>query len=170
VEFMKSVYLIGFMGAGKTTVGKELGLYLNCPVYDTDEEVVYSSNRTISDIFATEGEEFFRSIESSCLKSLPVEDAIITTGGGIILRNENRNWMKENGIIIFLDAAPNVILQRLSKDESRPLLKGDKEKQVKDRLKARLPLYLDTANIVIDTNNKSIKDIVNEIVGELKFV
>jgi shikimate kinase len=167
---MKSIYLIGFMGAGKTTVGKELAVCLNRPVFDTDEKVVNSCNRIIPDIFATEGEEFFRSMESSCLKSLPVKDSIITTGGGIILRDENRNWMKEHGIIIFLDAAPNVILQRLSKDETRPLLKGDKERQVKERLEARLPLYLDTANIVIDTNNKSIKDIVNEIVRELKFV
>ncbi|MHC0035935.1 shikimate kinase [Pseudoneobacillus sp. C159] len=167
---MKSIYLIGFMGAGKTTVGKELADCLRRPVFDTDEEIVRSTNRTISDIFATEGEAFFRSLEITCLRNLPVENSIITTGGGIILSKENRSWMKEKGIIVFLNATPEEILQRLSQDDTRPLLKEDKVKQVTERLKARLPLYMTTADMVIDTNHKSIKTITKEIVEELIMV
>jgi shikimate kinase len=167
-DFMKSIYLIGFMGSGKTTIGKALSLSLNVPVIDSDEEISRQAGKTISEIFDAEGEAAFRLLEAECLRNLPVEDSIITTGGGIILREENRIWMRENGVVIFLDASPNEILKRLEGDKTRPLLIGDKEAKVVKILSERLLLYVDTANLIIETTGKSVEAIVKELVQRLK--
>lgn len=168
-DLMKSIYLIGFMGSGKTTIGKALSFSLNVPVIDSDEEISRLEGKTITDIFNDEGEAAFRLLEAECLRNLPVENSIITTGGGIILREENRKWMRDNGVVVFLDASPYEILKRLEGDMTRPLLIGDKETKVGKVLGERLTLYVDTANIIIDTTGKSVEVIVEELVQRLKF-
>jgi shikimate kinase len=169
-DFMKSIYLIGFMGSGKTTIGKALSLSLNIPVMDSDEEVSRLTGKTIMEIFDKEGEVGFRLLETKCLRSLPVENSIITTGGGIVLREENRKWMQENGMVVLLDASPEEILKRLEGDKTRPLLLEDKETKVTKILDERLPLYVDTANLIIETTGKSVEVIVEELVQRLKLV
>jgi shikimate kinase len=169
-DFMKSIYLIGFMGSGKTTIGKALSLALNLPVMDSDEEVSRQTGKTIMEIFDGEGEVGFRLLEAECLRNLPVENSIITTGGGVVLREENRKWMRENGIVVLLDASPEEILKRLEGDKTRPLLIGDKETKVTKILDERLPLYVDTANLIIETTGKSVEVIVEELVHRLKIV
>ncbi len=165
---MDSIYLIGFMGAGKTTIGKELGRYLQLPVFDTDEEIVKSEKRSINLIFEQDGEMFFREQETNTLRQLLHERAVITTGGGIITRKENCQLLKENGLVFFLFATPEEIMKRLEQDKSRPLLKGDKKQKITELYEERMSLYKDTADFVIDTTGKKVDEIVKEIVLCLK--
>ncbi len=160
---MKAIYLTGFMGAGKTTIGKALGEKLKLPVYDSDERIAEIEKRTITEIFKMEGENYFREVESNVLRSLPTENAIITTGGGIILKKANRAFMKKNGIVFFLYCTPEVIYERLKDDDSRPLLAGDKMREIKSRLQSRLPLYRE-ADYTIDTTDLTIEETVGKII------
>lgn len=166
---MKSIYLTGFMGAGKTTIGKALGEYLEMPVFDTDEEIEKNEKLTISEIFEQQGEGHFRASEAKILGVLPVEDAVITTGGGLVCREENTRFIKEHGIVIFLYAREEEIVKRLELDESRPLLKGDKLEKIAALYKERLPIYKQAADYTIDTTGKEISEVVKEIVSCLKL-
>jgi shikimate kinase len=169
-DVMKSIYLIGFMGSGKTTIGKALSASLGLAVIDTDEEISRLSGRSITELFNEKGEASFRLIEADCLRNLPVENLIITTGGGIILNEENRRWMKANGRVVLLHATPDEIMKRLEGDQTRPLLSGDKETKVSQMLGERMPLYLEAADIIIVTADKSVELIVSELVERLKIL
>lgn len=153
------------MGAGKTTVGKDLAIALGVSVIDMDEEIVSQEQKSINDIFAENGEAYFRDLESKFIKTLPLENAIITTGGGIVINEANRQWMKEHGFVVFLDANPAEILERLQNDQSRPLLKKDKETALFELYQQRLPLYDDCCHMKIDTTGKDITTIVKEIIA-----
>jgi shikimate kinase len=165
---MKSIYLIGFMGAGKTSVAKKLAGRLSVENYDTDREIEQVTGKSIKDIFTAEGEAKFREVEAGILKKMPVEEAVIATGGGVILAEGNRFHMKQNGTVIFLSASMDEILNRLSGDDSRPLLKDKKQQTAEELYSKRLPLYREAAHFEIDTNSKSISEIVDEIVERLK--
>jgi shikimate kinase len=167
-DVMKNIYLIGFMGSGKTTIGRALSECLNISVIDTDEEIIRTTGRSISEIFETEGESYFRILETSTLKKLPNENSIITTGGGIVLSEENRKCLRGNGTVVFLNATPVEVLKRLEGDQSRPLLSGDKKTKVSQILAERMPLYVETANIIIETTGKSVDSIVEELIERLK--
>ncbi|RBW70582.1 shikimate kinase [Bacillus taeanensis] len=160
---MKAIYLTGFMGAGKTTIGKALSQALSIKGIDTDQYIEKKYGETIASIFAEQGEEAFRKYETEVLYDLPVENILITTGGGIILKEENRRFMKENGTVIYLHCDPEEILRRVADDESRPLLIGDKEKQIKERLEARIAYYLE-ADHVIDTTALTVDQVVKKII------
>ncbi|MBP2240861.1 shikimate kinase [Cytobacillus eiseniae] len=160
---MKSIYLTGFMGAGKTTVGKALGEYLEIPIFDLDAEIEKKECCTIQSIFERYGESYFREIESAVLQEMPTENTIITTGGGIICRNENRQFLKVKGFVIFLYASEEEIYRRLIEDKTRPLLSGDKRANIANLYNERLPIYRESADMIIDTTGKSIRMIVQEI-------
>jgi shikimate kinase len=164
---MKTIFLTGFMGAGKTSVGKELAALLNLPVIDTDQLIEQKAGKSINEIFAVEGEAAFRKYERELLRTLPREGVIVTTGGGIVIQKENRDWMKKNGVVIYLHCEPEEILQRLANDTSRPLLKNNKQEQIKQLLAERLAYYKE-ADFIVDTTNKNIKEIAQEIVIMLK--
>ena len=164
---MKAIYLTGFMGAGKTTIGKELAAKLALPVYDTDQEIEKREGKTIASIFAVEGESRFRELESQMLKELPKEDCIITTGGGIILKEENRNWLKENGLSVYLHCDPDEIAKRLENDETRPLLSGERKKELHELFYSRLPLYRE-AEWTLETTGKTVSYIIDEIIRRIK--
>ena len=165
---MRAIYLIGFMGTGKTLIGKALGNRLKVPVIDCDEAIVTYAGKSIPRIFELAGEQGFRDMEHQTLKLLPVLDHIIATGGGIVLRDENRVHMKENGIVVWLEASTEEILKRLESDQSRPLLAvGNKAERIQILYDARKELYECTADIRIDTTGKSPDEIVNEILTRL---
>lgn len=155
------------MGAGKTTIGKKLAKELDVPVYDTDKEVEKMTGKSISDIFDQEGEAYFRNLETKVLKKLPTEECVITTGGGIILKEENCVWLSEHGNWIYLHCDPDEIAKRLVNDTTRPLLKGDKKKELHALFNARLPLY-EKAKIKINTTGKSIFSTIDEIKKSIK--
>lgn len=169
-EVMKSIYFIGFMGSGKTTIGRALSEKLEIPVYDTDEEIIRLTGKSVSELFDDLGEDGFRLLEVETLKSLPALDSIVTTGGGIILRRENREWMRDNGRVIYLQATPAEILKRIEGDQTRPLLKGNKRIKVSQILEERMAFYEETAEITIDTTEKSVKAIIQELEQRLKIV
>ena len=164
---MKDVlFLIGIMGSGKTTIGRELGYRLSMNVVDTDEMIEKICQKPIKDIFQTEGEAAFRDHEEKILKSLSWPNTIVTTGGGIIIREENRKFMRENGLVIYLHTDPEVILERTAMDTSRPLLAHDRENQVTTLLNERIDNYLD-ADYIVNTSFKSIDTVTDEIIGFL---
>lgn len=164
---MRAIYLTGFMGAGKTTIGKRLGEVLQLPVIDTDAYIEQQVGKTITKIFAEEGEETFRAYEREALKKLPKEHVIITTGGGIVIQEENRQFMREHGIVIYLHCELHELFRRLAGDETRPLLMENKQKQMKKLFEQRLAWYRE-AHMTIDTTNRTIDDIVENIVSLLK--
>lgn len=164
---MKAIYLIGFMGAGKTAVSRKLAEALSVTHYDTDYEIVEAAGKSINDIFASEGEAKFRELESAVLKFMPKHDAVIATGGGIVLAEENRLHMKSSGTVIFLYAEIGEILQRLEGDNSRPLLQKNKLEAAQSLYSSRLPVYRETAHFEIDTTLKPVSEIVKGIIESM---
>ena len=166
---VRAVYLIGFMGAGKTTIGKKLANLLNVPVIDTDVEIEKREGKKISQIFAKKGEAVFRELETRVLKELPTTNAVITTGGGVVLRKQNQEWMKEHGTIVFLYASPEEIVNRLKSDQTRPLLQQDKQNTIHQLYKQRLPIYESLGDFLVDTTQKDVSMIAKEISDRFSF-
>tara|TARA_B100000242_G_scaffold153365_2_gene109511 strand:- start:2802 stop:3302 length:501 start_codon:yes stop_codon:yes gene_type:complete len=162
---LKSIFLVGFMGAGKTTVGMELAKKLNYKLIDTDHSIENDQSREIKDIFSEEGELFFRNLETLKLKELiNVENAIISTGGGIILKDENRSILN-NLFTIYLKADFENIFNRIKQDTSRPLLlTDDPYNTAKDIFKSRQSVY-ESFKIHVRTDNKTPHQVVEEIIN-----
>lgn len=163
----KNIILIGFMGSGKTVIAKELSLRLKYHYLDIDHVIEKKFKCTIPDIFKIKGEAFFREAETQELSELKNKSKnIISTGGGIILKHENRQLLKSIGFIVWLKASPEVIYQRLKHNKTRPLLKtADKLTEIQNLLSARMPFYQSLADLEIDTTDKTISEIVNLIAG-----
>lgn len=161
------IILIGFMGVGKTVVGKSLAKNLNIKFIDMDNEIEKRENKIISDIFKESGEEYFRELENELLKELLKEDnIIISTGGGIITKQENIDILKQERKVVFLDANVKTIQKNVSKEiDKRPLLKQSENiaETIDNLLKKRINKYNDTYNIKIDINDKNINEVVSEI-------
>ena len=155
------------MGTGKTVVSKLLAEQLGWSLIDTDELIVKQAGKAISQIFAEDGEVVFRQLESDVLADLQnISNQVISTGGGIILKEENRQLLKKLGRVILLEANPQTIIARLSDDTSRPLLQGspsEKLERIEKLLETRKPFYTKCADLVIDTTELSLEEIVGEI-------
>jgi shikimate kinase len=164
---MRALYITGFMGAGKTTIGKALSNVLHIPVIDTDQRIEEKTKKRIRAIFSEEGEDVFRTYESEVLQSLPTKDYIITTGGGIVEKAENRQWMKEHGTVIYLYCDPYVIAERIAGDTTRPLFQKENIPSFIEKFEKR-QAYYEEAVLKIDTTNKSIETIVQEIQTQIK--
>lgn len=145
---MKNLVLIGLSGCGKSTMGKRLARTLRIPLLDTDAMIEKSSGRTIPDIFARDGEEGFRAMESACAQEAAAYDgAVISTGGGMILREKNMDALSKNGIIVFIDRHPSHILRSTTLGD-RPLVQNDRDRLF--RLYAeRIALYRHHADVII---------------------
>src|SRR3990167_5748466 len=161
---MRNIYLVGFMGTGKTAVGRELAKRKKWQFMDLDELIELKEKRTIADIFAKEGEPYFRRLEKRVLKEVAKEKKfVVACGGGIVIDKENIRTMKETGIIICLSASPEVILKRTQGTSHRPLLNvSDQKKQIELLLKLRAPYYAQ-ADKAIDTSKITVKEIVYKI-------
>ena len=145
------------MGAGKTTIGRHLATELSLPFIDTDHEIEERCGANIPWIFDVEGEEGFRLREHKVLDDIcQSSPAVIATGGGIIMRDDNRALLKEHGVAVYLHATVKQQLTRTGKDRSRPLLnKGDPKTVLTDLMAIREPLYREVAKSVFPTDNKS---------------
>ncbi len=162
---MGNLYLIGFMGTGKSTVASELSILLGRRVAEMDALIVEQEGRSIARIFASEGEAAFREKESALLRKLGENgDLIVSCGGGVPLREENRAILKETGTVFLLDASAEELAKRLSADTERPLLAEHRDEQyIAGMLAGRMPAYLAAADHVIDTAGRPPKDIAEEI-------
>ena len=163
---MKNIILIGFMGCGKSTVGIKLSYRLRRALEDTDKLIEKEEGRTISEIFATDGEPYFRSLETECLKKLiqTTDGKIISVGGGLPIREENHALLKELGTVIYLRATPETVYERVKHDTTRPLLQGDNpQEKIRRLLQERTPVYEQAADFVIDVDNKDFEMILDEI-------
>ncbi|MCK9604528.1 MAG: shikimate kinase [Candidatus Omnitrophica bacterium] len=162
---MNNIYLVGFMGTGKTSVGKELAKKKKWPFVDLDELIEFKEKRLIADIFAKDGEPYFRRVEKQVLKEVSKEKKLVVAcGGGIVINPENIRIMKENGVMICLTASPKVILKRTSGYAHRPLLNvREPEKQISLLLKLRSPYYA-KADKIINTSLAPVKEVVAKII------
>lgn len=156
------------MGAGKTTIGKELGRQLSFSVFDTDEVIESVMHQSISELFEKNGEATFRNLETKVIKKLSWNDVVVTTGGGIIKRKENRDWMKQSGVTIYLHCDPEIIMRRLAYDTTRPLLKEKSADEIIALFEERLPYYLE-ADYTVNTTMKSTSTVIDEIVNFLNM-
>ena len=166
-----NIILCGFMGSGKTTVANILSRLINKKVTDIDKYIEKNENRTISEIFLSDGEVYFRTLETKAVSEISqMDNLIIATGGGIILNSQNTEMLKQNGKIVFIDVTVETILNHLRLDTIRPLLQSeDKEKAVTELLNSRLPFYKASADIIIDGNGK-VTDIAKKIIFELEIL
>ena len=166
----KNIVLVGFMGTGKTSVGVRLAETLKMQFVDTDNLIEKDNGMSISDMFSKMGEDYFRDRESSIIEKVSKLDGqVIATGGGAVKRGENVNNLKANGIMFCLHADPEVILQRTSGYEHRPLLQvEDPISRIQEMLKEREPFYA-KADYRIDTSDLNIGQIVNRIANIYKM-
>jgi len=163
------IALIGFMGAGKSAVGRELSRRTGWPRHDTDEMIRAQFGISIPDNFARHGELAFRDAETTLLKTLqPGLGGIVVTGGGIVLREENVRLLRRMGRIIWLDADEEILWQRASRHSTRPLLQTpDPRARFAELLRERLPLYQTATDYRINTSSSSIAEVTNEIISLL---
>ncbi|NLI11372.1 shikimate kinase [Pelotomaculum propionicicum] len=165
---MKNIVLIGFMGTGKTSVGRRLAQRLGRDFVDTDAEIEAVTGKTITQIFARDGVVRFRSEENLLVKKLAVrENLVISTGGGLVLNPNNVRLLKENGVLIALTASPEVLYARLANKKTRPLvLKGDLKQRIAQLLAEREGAY-DVADFFVDTGVSSVDGVVEQILRYL---
>lgn len=163
---MNNIILIGFMGSGKSTVARSLAKELDKKVIDMDFEIEREEGRSIVDIFAEEGEGYFRALETNYLERLKGKNnKIIATGGGIVMKGKNVQLLHHIGTVVFLQADVTHIYNNVKNNTTRPLLQVDNvEEEIRRKLEEREPYYLKAANVIIQTSGKSIQEITNEIV------
>jgi len=165
---MESIYLVGFMGAGKTTVSIILSEKLGLEVIDTDHVIETKLEKTVSEIFEEYGEDYFRQLEHLVVKGVVKENRIITTGGGAVLREDSRNILKKKKNVIYLKASATTILERLQDDTTRPLLQTEnKLEKIEALLQQRDALYKEVATYTVDTDGLTLEQVAREIVDNL---
>ena len=161
----KNIIFVGLMGSGKTTIGKQVSKSLDMEFFDTDHAVEVKTGVNIATIFELEGEEGFRLREHNLLVDLmDNQKKVIATGGGIVLKGENRKLLRQLGTVVYLRSNIKDLILRLKNDKTRPLIQNvNLDEKFNELFKARDPLYIEVADYIIDTKNKKVSDIKNEI-------
>ena len=158
--------LIGLPGSGKSTIGRQVARVWGLPFVDTDHVIEERLGCSIKDYFASNGEDAFRNLESQVLQELleQPQSAVLSTGGGIVLRSENRRALKAQSQVFYLQASPEDIARRLRADSTRPLLQGqDPLQRLRELLEVRSPMYLETAHYVIDSVRQNPTQVTRKI-------
>jgi len=166
-----NIILEGFMGSGKSTISELLADRLRMELIDTDAVIEETEGRSINEIFETDGESSFRDMETELLDAISSDhwrEFVISLGGGMPVREENRTLLRKIGKVVFLKASPETIFERVKNDNSRPLLKDpDPQAKIIKMLADRISFYEDVADIVVDTDNKTPEEITAEITEKL---
>lgn len=167
--FSYNIVLIGFMGAGKSTISDYLSMMFDMKLVEMDQEISERQEMSIPDIFATYGEEYFRNLETELLKELQTgRNCIISCGGGVAMREQNVTEMKKNGRVVLLTASPETIYERVKDSNDRPLLKDNNNVEyIAELMEKRREKYEAAADIVIQTDNKTILQICEELITKL---
>ena len=172
MEKVGNIFLIGFMGCGKSTVASKLNQMHGMHVVEMDQEISNRQKMSIPDIFEQYGEEYFRDLESALVKEITtISEQVVSCGGGVVLRENNVIEMKKNGHIVLLTAKPENVLKRVEKNDDRPILKGRKTvKDIAELMGARREKYEEAADIIVATDDKSIEEISKEILERIKEI
>jgi len=165
-----NIFLVGMMGAGKTTLGRALAQRLQLEFVDTDRVLVERTGVPVATIFEFEGEEGFRRRECAVISELAVRDGlVVATGGGAVLSEDNRRVMRDHGTVVYLRARLESLWERTRHDSSRPLLATpDPRAKLAELLDHRDPLYRDAAHIVVDTGAQSAASVVGKVIAALR--
>jgi shikimate kinase len=165
-----NVFLVGPMGAGKSTIGRLLAAELRLPFKDSDDEIERRCGADIAWIFDREGEQGFRERESTVLRELVQSQGIVlATGGGAIERSPNRQCLTEHGLVVYLHATVDRQCERTLRDRKRPLLQTEDPRLILEQLMARRdPLYRDIADVVVSTDNRNARSLVHELVVKIQ--
>lgn len=163
------LYLVGLMGAGKTTIGRQLARKLHLEFYDSDREIEARTGVSIPTVFEIEGEDGFRRREAQVIAELAcLPPCVIATGGGVVLRQENRDVLKASGWVVYLDVPPQILWERTRLDRNRPLLRVDDPlERLRELYVQRSPLYREAADIVIDGGRIQAHTIVSVLTKEM---
>lgn len=166
---MNHIFLTGFMGAGKSSVGRLVAEALRRPFVDLDVEIERREGATIPELFSSLGEEGFRHAEHEALASrADTEPSVVATGGGVVMREDNRRLLRETGIVVYLAVTPEEAVSRIGGAEGRPLLAGGGVDTARRILAERLPVYEGTADIVVDTDGLAVEEVVARVLGCLR--
>lgn len=167
---MANIVLIGFMGTGKTTVSEQLGCMYKMEIVDMDEVISEREGISIPEIFSNHGEEYFRKLEADLLIELQEKNnIIISCGGGTAMKDENVQQMKKNGKVFLLTATPETIYERVKNNDDRPILKGrNNVEYISELMEMRWPKYEKAADVIIETDHKSVEEICIEIMNKNK--
>jgi shikimate kinase len=166
-----NVFFVGLMGAGKTTVGRAVARRLDRPFFDSDHEIESRTGARIPVIFEHEGEAGFREREAQVISELTARESIVlATGGGAILRAENRDFLHTRGLVVYLRANPHDLWLRTRKDKNRPLLQTEDPKAKLEALyNVRDPLYRECAHFIVETGRPSVNGLVNMVLMQLEM-
>ena len=161
----KNIFLIGFMGAGKSLIARTLKNTLGMKLVEMDEEIEAREGMTISEMFAVKGEEYFRSLETQFLESLKArENVVVSCGGGVPMRECNVTAMRKSGKVVYLSAEPETVYERIKDNHNRPVLEGNMNVEyIKNLMEKRLPRYKEAADITVTTDGRSAAEISREI-------
>ena len=164
-----NIILIGMRGAGKTTIAKLLSKKLQKEVIETDDLVAKKAGMTIVDIVKKNGWDYFRNLESEVIQDIAEKNnIIISCGGGVVTRQKNKDTLKQNGKVFWLQVSVATLLKRIGNDQNRPSLTGKPQKEdMEETLKNRYDLYKNTSNVIIDTEKLSKKEIAHKIIESL---
>lgn len=170
MNHLNNIYLVGLMGAGKTTVGRILARQLHKTFVDTDREIEKRTGVTIPIIFEFEGETGFRSREAAVIEEfVKREDVVLATGGGAVMNPENRTRLATNGRVVYLHAQPADLFQRTRRSQNRPLLQTeDPQAKLVELYLQRDPLYREIADVVVDTGRQSAGKLASQLIGLLQ--
>ena len=160
-----SPVLVGLMGSGKSSIGRRLAKYLKVPLIDLDEYIVEKDGRSIPEIFEQDGEAFFRQLETDALREVLGKAAVIATGGGAVMSEENRQLLKAHPPVIWLKASPRFLAKRIDGDSNRPLIAGgDTLQKIKDLADMRYPLYEECADYTLPRGDMKKPEALNSII------
>jgi shikimate kinase len=167
-----NLYLVGLMGAGKTTVGRLLSKHYGCSFFDSDHEIEAHTGVKIPVIFEIEGEAGFRKREEAAIAELTaLSGVVLATGGGAVLSPNNRDRLRQNGVVIYLRGTPEHLYERTRHDRSRPLLQTDNPlARLRELYKQRDPLYREVADIVVDTGRQGVSGMLRVLYGKLDLL
>ncbi|WP_301102061.1 shikimate kinase [Propionivibrio sp.] len=165
----KNVYLVGLMGAGKTTIGRALAKRLNLDFVDSDHEIEVRTGVSIPTVFEIEGEEGFRRREAQVIADLSrLSGQVVATGGGVILRQENRINLRASGFVVYLNVPPHTLWERTRNDRNRPLLQiADPLLKLKELFSQRDPFYREVADLVVDASRSNAQAVLQLLVKEV---
>lgn len=165
-----NIFLVGPMGAGKTTIGRQLAKSLGCRFLDSDREIERRTGVQIPVIFEIEGEAGFRQREKQVIADLTLEQGLVlATGGGAVLDADNRAVLSQRGFVVYLCADVALLVERTSRDNKRPLLQtANPEQRIREILTQRDPLYREVADLVVDTSARPVKKVVQDLVKKIR--